>query len=226
MEKEGQEGFSRLPQELLLVVFGFLRTAEDLCAISQVCQLFHTVASDDQLWLPLCSPLWKIPSGYSLLATSVSICLRVINVWRSKGKSAYLDWVRNAIKLYKKHNASLEQERSKLRQRQAEQQHSYATYDYLFKFLLIGDSGVGKTSLLLRYSDEVFTESFISTIGVDFKIKTVNIDGKVVKVICPTDESLLTHFHKASNMGHSRYTYSKHQRLRLYFYQVKRDFVR
>ena len=147
------------------------------------------------------------------------------SMFGSKGKSAYLDWVRNAIQLYKKHSASLEQERSKLRQRQAEQ-HSNAAYDYLFKFLLIGDAGVGKSSLLLRYADDVFTESFISTIGVDFKIKTINVDGKVVKVICPTDESLLTHFHKASNMGHSRYTYSKHQRLRLYFYQVKRDFVR
>merc|ERR1712072_1444975 len=55
-------------------------------------------------------------------------------------------------------------------------------YDYLFILVLIGDSGVGKSCLLLRFSEEVFTESYISTIGVDFKIKTIEIDGKVIKL--------------------------------------------
>jgi len=43
--------------------------------------------------------------------------------------------------------------------------------DYLFKLLLIGDSGVGKSCLLLRFADDTYTESYISTIGVDFVIK-------------------------------------------------------
>ncbi|XP_034024950.1 ras-related protein Rab-1B-like [Thalassophryne amazonica] len=55
-------------------------------------------------------------------------------------------------------------------------------YDYLFKLLLIGDSGVGKSCLLLRFADDTYTESYISTIGVDFKIRTINMDGKTVKL--------------------------------------------
>ncbi|NP_001296630.1 ras-related protein Rab-10-like [Hydra vulgaris] len=55
-------------------------------------------------------------------------------------------------------------------------------YDYLFKLLLIGDSGVGKTCLLFRFSDDAFNTTFISTIGIDFKIKTVEVDGKKIKL--------------------------------------------
>ena len=55
-------------------------------------------------------------------------------------------------------------------------------YDFLFKILVVGESSVGKTSLLLRYTDDMFNDSFMSTIGVDFKIKTVSIDGKIVKL--------------------------------------------
>ncbi|XP_030296599.1 ras-like GTP-binding protein YPT1 isoform X2 [Sparus aurata] len=54
--------------------------------------------------------------------------------------------------------------------------------DYLFKLLLIGDSGVGKSCLLLRFADDTYTESYISTIGVDFKIRTIDMDGKTVKL--------------------------------------------
>ncbi|KAJ7558242.1 hypothetical protein O6H91_04G030200 [Diphasiastrum complanatum] len=55
-------------------------------------------------------------------------------------------------------------------------------YDYLFKLLLIGDSGVGKSCLLLRFADDSYLESYISTIGVDFKIRTVELDGKSIKL--------------------------------------------
>ena len=57
-----------------------------------------------------------------------------------------------------------------------------ATYDYLIKLLLIGDSGVGKSCLLLRFSDDAFNTSFITTIGIDFKIRTVEIDNKRCKL--------------------------------------------
>ncbi|KAL4389180.1 hypothetical protein AHAS_Ahas03G0019300 [Arachis hypogaea] len=57
-----------------------------------------------------------------------------------------------------------------------------ADYDYLIKLLLIGDSGVGKSCILLRFSDGSFTTSFITTIGIDFKIRTIELDGKRIKL--------------------------------------------
>lgn len=55
-------------------------------------------------------------------------------------------------------------------------------YDMVFKVLLIGNSSVGKSSLLLRFADNIFNESFLPTIGVDFKIKTIESSGSVVKL--------------------------------------------
>eukprot|EP00026_Physarum_polycephalum_P002025 Phypoly_transcript_02029.p1 GENE.Phypoly_transcript_02029~~Phypoly_transcript_02029.p1 ORF type:complete len:983 (+),score=158.19 Phypoly_transcript_02029:31-2949(+) len=57
-----------------------------------------------------------------------------------------------------------------------------APYDYLFKLLIIGDSGVGKSALLMRYVDDKFEPNYISTIGVDFKIKTIENNGKLIKL--------------------------------------------
>ena len=55
-------------------------------------------------------------------------------------------------------------------------------YDHLFKLLLIGDAGVGKSSILLRFTDDTFDEHLQSTIGVDFKVKMRTIAGKRVKM--------------------------------------------
>lgn len=56
-------------------------------------------------------------------------------------------------------------------------------YDILVKLVLIGDSGVGKSSLLFRYCEGAFTESFLTTIGIDFKIKTIKLaDNTIVKL--------------------------------------------
>ncbi|XP_029436324.1 ras-related protein Rab-13 isoform X1 [Rhinatrema bivittatum] len=55
-------------------------------------------------------------------------------------------------------------------------------YDHLFKLLLIGDSGVGKTCLIIRFAEDNFNSTYISTIGIDFKIRTVEIEGKKIKL--------------------------------------------
>lgn len=54
--------------------------------------------------------------------------------------------------------------------------------DFLFKVVLIGDSGVGKSCLLVRFADDTFQESFITTIGVDFRFRTLPVDESSVKL--------------------------------------------
>ena len=55
-------------------------------------------------------------------------------------------------------------------------------YDYIFKVLLLGNSDVGKSSLLLRFVDSLWNDAFVPTIGVDFKVKTLEINNKKVKM--------------------------------------------
>jgi Ras-related protein Rab-1A len=55
-------------------------------------------------------------------------------------------------------------------------------FDYTFKIVMIGDSGVGKSCILLRFADDKFNENFYATIGVDFRFKNVMVDDKSVKL--------------------------------------------
>jgi len=57
-----------------------------------------------------------------------------------------------------------------------------ATYSYLFKFIVIGDSGVGKSCLLLQFTDRRFTTDHDLTIGVEFGAKTINVSDKTIKL--------------------------------------------
>jgi len=50
-------------------------------------------------------------------------------------------------------------------------------FDSMFKVVLIGGSSTGKTSMLLRFSENTFIDQYLCTIGVDFKIKTLTVDG-------------------------------------------------
>lgn len=55
-------------------------------------------------------------------------------------------------------------------------------YEFIFKILLLGNSNVGKSSLFLRFVDDIWNDTFVPTIGVDFKIKTFEIDSKKIKM--------------------------------------------
>lgn len=56
------------------------------------------------------------------------------------------------------------------------------SFDFLFKIILVGDSDVGKTCLVQSFKSGVFMEKQQNTIGVDFTVQTMDIDGKKVKV--------------------------------------------
>lgn len=56
------------------------------------------------------------------------------------------------------------------------------SYDSLYKLVTIGDSGVGKTSLLMRLAHNTYSESLMTTVGLDFKLKTVAVDGARLKL--------------------------------------------
>jgi Ras-related protein Rab-1A len=57
-------------------------------------------------------------------------------------------------------------------------------HDYLFKLFIEGSSYVGKTSLCLRMTEDAFEKHNLCTIGVDFRIKTIELDSKLIKVQC------------------------------------------
>ncbi|XP_059848035.1 RAB3D, member RAS oncogene family, a isoform X2 [Hemitrygon akajei] len=66
--------------------------------------------------------------------------------------------------------------------RQVQKDAADQNFDYMFKLLIIGNSSVGKTSFLFRYADDSFTSAFVSTVGIDFKVKTVYRNEKRVKL--------------------------------------------
>lgn len=55
-------------------------------------------------------------------------------------------------------------------------------YDHFLKYVIVGDSSVGKSCLLLRFADDQFNENYMTTIGVDFRFKTVKCNNKNVKL--------------------------------------------
>ena len=55
-------------------------------------------------------------------------------------------------------------------------------YQYIFKVILIGDSNTGKTSLINRFVNKTFDEKYLCTIGVDFFMKTIEVDEQTIKL--------------------------------------------
>ena len=88
---------------------------------------------------------------------------------------------------------------------------------YIIKILTLGDTTVGKTSIVLRYSDDKFLEdTTLSTIGIDFKIKKINKGGESIKVsIYDTAgqerfQNIIKHYYRGANGILLTYDISNH----------------
>ena len=88
---------------------------------------------------------------------------------------SFADWV--CFSLF---NPTLQM--AKADQRFGQRDGADQNFDYMFKLLIIGNSSVGKTSFLFRYADDSFSNSFVSTVGIDFKVKTVYRNEKRIKL--------------------------------------------
>ena len=86
-------------------------------------------------------------------------------------------------------------------------------FDYLFKLVLIGDSGVGKTCIIFRFVENKFDSSFITTIGIDFKIRTVEI-GKLCYFF----------FRERSRFFNQKYSHTSRTKLCAIFFRCVRIF--
>ena len=157
----------KLPPELLVHIFGFLQNPRALCSLSCVNRAFNELSSDDSLWKPLCSPDWedKNPSP---------------TTWKAK----YLDFLRKAVSLYSHgpdRTASRKPQVNSMGFMQKNTDPSLP-YDFMLKIALIGEQRVGKSSLLLRFTEDTFPETYIPTIGVDSRLRILNVKGTRVNL--------------------------------------------
>jgi len=139
--------------EIWLKIFQYL-TLEDLFfCIPNVNKHFYQISKDNTIWEQFGSKDWNNEKNI---------------------KAMYLKWVREQVDNYlkRKHNyLSTRGIPPPLGSIQPD-------YDFLQKILIVGDIGGGKSSLILRYTENVFHGSYISTIGVDFRLKKLKIQEK------------------------------------------------
>jgi len=81
-QQEGRVSIFDLPEEILVGIFSYLQTAEDLCALSSVCKVFNLVASDDILWKPLCCSAWDLATGFEFPPPPPNIFLELKFLFR------------------------------------------------------------------------------------------------------------------------------------------------
>ena len=135
----------------------------DLLALQCTCTTLNRLARDRSLW--------RRQFSEEMLRLRPELCDP------EKSQEQWIKWVRHSESVYRRSGA-----RQLMSPSSGISISTSTEYDVLMKMLLIGDSGSGKSSLMLRYADDTFTTSYIATIGVDFKIRTTQVGSKTVKL--------------------------------------------
>ncbi|TRY83055.1 hypothetical protein DNTS_004466 [Danionella cerebrum] len=123
------------------------------------------------------SASWSLQSGWLILSQYAA--LRQALSRNKNWSRARIISEKIRIRLWESEMASVNDTRH---QTQMQKDVADQNFDYMFKLLIIGNSSVGKTSFLFRYADDSFTSAFVSTVGIDFKVKTVYRNEKRVKL--------------------------------------------
>lgn len=104
-----------------------------------------------------------------------SLSLKKSKKERRRGRKRYKSNIKDTLFF------SFSQENQKVTEETMAAYKAEDDYDYLFKVVLIGDSGVGKSNLLSRFTKNEFSLESKSTIGVEFATRSLNVEGKVIK---------------------------------------------
>jgi len=153
-----------LPDEILIKIFLQLSLEDLFFSIPTTCKNFNRVSQDNSIWIRLAHSNWKNEKNI---------------------KGAYLKWVREQVDnfLHNKNNwftsgRGTSWEGMLLRQNKSINSKEVRVFDFMQKILFVGEMGSGKTSLIYRYTDDVYNSEHINTIGIDFRCKTIQLEAR------------------------------------------------
>ena len=134
-------------------------------------------------WRTICSLHVRLnPSPVLVVQSALSIARPVRVLWGVWTWNPRLNYVNFAVRSVFRLNWVESKFTAKYPSHVMKSADLHDSFDYLFKIVLIGDPGVGKTCIVQRFKKGTFVERHGSTIGVDFTMKTLVVDSKKVKV--------------------------------------------
>jgi len=157
-----------LPDEILIKIFQQLSVEDLFFAVPRTCKQFNRVSQDNSIWIRFAHNNWKNEKNL---------------------KAAYLNWIRGQVYNYlnKENNwftsgCGISWEDMVSKRQTPIDPNEVRAYDFLQKILMVGESNSGKSSLILRFCDNKFSQNYYTTIGIDFKLKTIELAERKLKL--------------------------------------------